>query len=251
MSDTLAAARRALEDGALHDAQRLLEDSLRQDPGSAESTHLLGRLRFATGDHAGAAELLRTAFEQRPDSAEFAHDLGFALQRLGAFDEAEQAYQRAIDLAGDEGAGVQAIAALAELNRLVGDSESAWSIASQAFDRGVRDARLIITYARLRARRGDLQGAGAILAQIVGQIQDRPVRSEAAFALGEICDRLTRYDDAFRAFAHGNELMTGAFDLDSYRRGVDTLIQAWTPEVARALPRGADSEQPVFVLGMP
>src|SRR5690606_40856906 len=77
MSDTLVAARRALEEGALHDAQRLLETALRQDPGSAEATHLLGRLRFATGDHAGAAELLRTAFERRPDSAEFAHDLGF------------------------------------------------------------------------------------------------------------------------------------------------------------------------------
>src|SRR5690606_34469259 len=138
----------------------------------------------------------------------------------------------------------------AELMRLTGDSEGAWGIASEAFDRGVRDARLIVVYCRLRARRGDLQGAGAILAQTVGQIKNRDIRSEAAFALGDICDRLGRYDDAFRAFAHGNELMAGDFDPGSYRRGVDALIQAWTPEVARAL-RGSQSEQPVFVLGMP
>jgi Flp pilus assembly protein TadD len=251
MRDSLELARRALGAGAVEEAASLLDEALRHDPDSVEAAHLLGRTRFIMGDHAGAAELLRRAAGQRPDSAELAHDLGFALQRLGKFDEAEAAYGRAMELGGAAGVGEQALAALAELKRLTGALDEAWELASDAFDRGVRDTRLVVTYCRLCARRGDLNRAGGILSQIIGQLADPDIRSEAAFVLGEVCDRLGRYDDAFRAYRHGNELMGGAFDVDSYRRGVDRVIEAWEPEVAAGLPQGMQTSRPVFVVGMP
>ncbi|MFG0286185.1 MAG: tetratricopeptide repeat-containing sulfotransferase family protein [Phycisphaerales bacterium JB039] len=251
MDDLLHEARAALGAGDVEQGASLLEAALRADPESVDAAHLLGRARFMLGDHAGAAAILREASGRQPGSAELAHDLGFVLQRLGRFDEAEAQYRRAMELDGTgDGVGAQALAAMAELKRMTGDLDGAWELASGAYQRGVRDARVVITYARLCARKGEANQGGAILAQIINQLSDRNLRSEAAFALGEICDKLGRYDDAFRAYAHGNEMMSGRFDAEGYRRGVEQVILGWGRGVLDNIPRGLRSAKPIFIVGM-
>ncbi len=72
--------------------------------------------------------------------------------------------------------------------------------------------------------------------------------------MGELCDRLGQYDEAFRHFSTSQSVLARPYDPDQHSARIDALIAAWTPEAAGALQKSSvNKAEPsvAFVLGMP
>jgi tetratricopeptide (TPR) repeat protein len=72
------------------------------------------------------------------------------------------------------------------------------------------------------------------------------------FAAGKVLNDLGRHEAAMEHFQKANKAAGYDFDLESYRRWVDSIIDLFTPEMLAAKASyGNPSEVPVFVVGMP
>lgn len=79
-------------------------------------------------------------------------------------------------------------------------------------------------------------------------------RSSAYFSLGKRSDRLKKYDEAFEYFAEANRLSPRRtrFDENQLRSNLDRLIEVFSGQSAEFWDRrGSETEQPIFILGLP
>jgi tetratricopeptide (TPR) repeat protein len=90
-----------LQAGRLFDAQLSCQKALAIEPAHADSLHLMGHIALEAGQYDHAAEWLTRAMEATP-KANYASLLGMALQRLGKFEEALQAFDKAIQRKPDD-----------------------------------------------------------------------------------------------------------------------------------------------------
>ncbi|WP_136622332.1 MULTISPECIES: tetratricopeptide repeat-containing sulfotransferase family protein [Mesorhizobium] len=71
-------------------------------------------------------------------------------------------------------------------------------------------------------------------------------------AAGKVLNDLKRYGEAFDHFNRAKRASGYTFDIDLYRRWIDSLIETFTPDfMAAKVGYGDPSEVPVFVVGMP
>ncbi len=91
--------------GELGASAKALEAGRARFPGDARFASALSRLALLEGDGPKALRLARAAAQAAPNSVEGALALGDAARREGIAVEAEQAYQRAIDLAAGDARG--------------------------------------------------------------------------------------------------------------------------------------------------
>ncbi|MEQ1943939.1 sulfotransferase [Mesorhizobium sp. VNQ89] len=69
-------------------------------------------------------------------------------------------------------------------------------------------------------------------------------------AAGKICNDIGRYEEAIDHFRESKN--PAVYDIDAFRRRVDTLVHSFTPSlISSKAGLGDPSELPVFVLGMP
>ena len=88
-----------------------------------------------------------------------------------------------------------------------------------------------------------------------GDEVDARVKASLGFALARVFDRQGRFDDAFRHLHRANDLIDGEFSYDAdeeEERFAERTMAVFTPELFRDKAGvGADSERPVFIVGMP
>ncbi len=71
------------------------------------------------------------------------------------------------------------------------------------------------------------------------------------FALGSLCDRLGRYDEAFEHYRQGNRLKGVRFDAPAFGHRVDRIIAGFGKDrLAHAARSDRPADRPVFVVGM-
>jgi Flp pilus assembly protein TadD len=95
----MAEAGRALGQGKLDDAERLLAQALAADAGLADAQYLYGVTWLMRGQPGKGADWLRKAVAQRPGDVSMQTYLGCALHDAGAFEEALIHLRRACELA--------------------------------------------------------------------------------------------------------------------------------------------------------
>ncbi|RWN56044.1 sulfotransferase [Mesorhizobium sp.] len=94
------------------------------------------------------------------------------------------------------------------------------------------------------------------LQSILRELGNPKLGSEGAqqlhHAAGKVLNDLKRYDEAFDHFNKAKQASGQSFDIDLYRRWVDSMIETVTPDfLAARVGYGNPSEAPVFVVGMP
>ncbi|RWQ17646.1 sulfotransferase [Mesorhizobium sp.] len=94
------------------------------------------------------------------------------------------------------------------------------------------------------------------LQSILRELGNPKLGSEGAqqlhHAAGKVLNDLKRYDEAFDHFNKAKQASGQRFDIDLYRRWVDSMIETFTPDfLAARAGYGNPSEAPVFVVGMP
>ncbi|ESX17700.1 MULTISPECIES: tetratricopeptide repeat-containing sulfotransferase family protein [unclassified Mesorhizobium] len=209
----------------------------------------LGQAYLRLSEFTPAIKHIQHALALKPDLVEALCALGDA---YNSFDKGEMAlplYEKALRVDRDHPAARLGLPrALASLGRM----DEAATHLKEAIERRIAIPAAYNALVRTRKFAEEPPELEAILTEL----QDPNHGSEGAPALhhaaGKLLNDLRRYKEAMDHFKKGNQAGGQRFDLQSYRRWVDALIETFTPElVASRSARGNTSEVPVFVVGMP
>ncbi|RWA72526.1 sulfotransferase [Mesorhizobium sp.] len=277
--------RQALE---LQKAERLLEAEelclkvLARTPNHPLAFYILGTLGIGF-DNEKALRYFARAVGEEPRNPYYHLSLGEAYLKLSEFTPAIRHFQQALALKPDL---VEALCALGDAYKAFDKGEMALPLFEKALkiDRDHPGARLglpgaLASLGRMEEAALHLKEAierriavpaayNALvhtrkfteeppeLAAILAELRDLGQMPEGAAALhhaaGKVLNDLRRYKEAMDHFKQGNQAGGQKFDMGSYRRLVDAMIETFTPElVASMAAYGNPSEVPVFIVGMP
>ena len=248
----LVAAQRLASVGDTGGALRVLRQILALSPANAEALQVYASICMTDERHDDAVEAVRRAVAADPDNPNFLCDLAVLVEHEGKHPEADALLQRALDLAPDD---ARVLTARAEWLLTVGRAGDAERLL-QPHARS-RDARIALTWALVCQRRGrPAEGADALAPHAHDHRLTPVARRAILFRLAALLDGAERYDEAFSAARAANAVTSARqrkpFDPATHRRSIDLLIENWSKQAANDLPIGdADTDQPVFIVGMP
>ena len=215
---TLERLRRAMAQqvgGKQAEAEKVYLEVLTEEPGNRDANHLLGLIRSEQDRDEEAVALINKAILLTPDAPSFHHNIAGIYRRMGRLDEAESEFRRAIALKPDYGEAFQGLAEMTTFSR---DDPLLEKIAAQ-----LRSPKL-----------------------------GSDIKSYFHFAAGKILDDVGDYRQAFEQYTAGNEAAFKQFDGTAFHELIKNVIYRFSPGNAKKVGAGGnDSEQPVFVVGMP
>lgn len=176
--DALASAQRLYAEARLADAEALLGDIVRQQPGEPTALRLLGLIAGQTSRPAEALQWLERARAADPGNAAVWQGLGLVYRQLGRLDEALAAYGRSLALDADD--------AMAHLNYAValkaaGRLEAAITHLQRALALQPRSSVAYVNLGNCRLEQGNLDQAGAAYVEAV-RIDPRDVAAIVGLA---------------------------------------------------------------------
>lgn len=197
------------------EAGAVFQDLVRKRPKHPGAVHYLGVALMRLNQFAEAQKLIEHSIRLTPDRAEFHHNLGAVHRALGRFGEAEKSYRRAIELKPDY-------------------AEAWFNYSAVKRFRSEEDAALL----------------GEIEAELKQESLSEIDREFLHFAAGKIADDQGNYDAAFGHYRKGNQLRGHEFDRAEFLELIDRLERVFPVEAFQKT-TGSDSEEPIFIVGMP
>ena len=206
--------------GEFREASTAFEIFLGMEPKFAPGHHSLGVTQELAGDYDAALKSFETSLQLDPTQARCYFRIGSIYQILGRFEDAEPNHRKAIELNPSFG---KSYAALATANRF-GDE---------------KEQQEILEHIHAELERDDI---------------DPATRVHFHSAASRLLDRQGRYDEAFGHYRSGNDIRDAAIpnrdteDMDMWAK----LKALYTKEFFETRrERGDETEQPVFIVGMP
>ncbi len=240
-----------LANSGRHDsAETCLRRATSLSPQNTDYLLQLGAICLERGNIPGGIHFLQHAYNASPDQPETCCALADALVAAARLEEALGLYRRARTFSPHYAKASEGEAGI--LVRLNQTDEAYLILRSliQSESLGVSGARL---YARICLRKGDCAEASHILSTFTddpgGLPHDKIV---AHFALGDLYDKLERYDEAFLHYNAGNQMQNYVYNREADKRYVEDMLHTFSPASYKKLPRsGVKTRRPVFILGMP
>ena len=281
--EVMRRAQLCCDNGDIAQAEKLCIAVLSRDPGNVQALMMAGSLARGIGDFGLALTFFKKVVALKPDFLE-AHlslaaaysearehddaithflyvlarkpDLVPALGALGkcytASGQAELSlpvFEKATKLApGHEELRYDHADALIAL----GQMDEAADLLRENIARGHRVAGSYRSLAETRKMSGEPVELAAIVEKLAEP--DLPQRDRVLFhhAAGKIVNDLGRYEEAIDHFQASKIAAGHGFDIQAYRRRVDTLVASFTPQLLTSKASFGDpSEVPVFIVGMP
>lgn len=281
----LIEAAMAMNDNALHVAEPLLRQHLKDDPFDVAAIRMFAELAGRIGRYKDAENLLRRAVELSPAFIPARANLALVLYRLNrpmeAIAELEQVMAAEPDNPGHQ--NLQAAA-----SARIGNFDEAIDLYERVLARAPSQPRVWMSYghmlktvgrqadgvaayrkaieqmpalgeawwslANLKTVRFDDADIAAMRAALArGDIAEED-RFHLDFALGKALEDRHQAEAAFAHYAAGNALRSKAlrYDPDETERLVDRQIGFFTPELAAARAgQGCAAPDPIFIVGMP
>jgi len=202
-------------EGKLKEAEVIYQEILAESPEDPDATHLLGLIRSEQDNNEEAISLIEKAISLRPEAAPFHHNIAGIYRRTGRLDDAEIQFREAIRLKPDYGEAYQGLAEM------------------------------------VKFKAGDpLQDQ--VQQQLARPEMDRRVRCYFNFAAGKIHDDLGDYTRAFQHYTEGNREADKPWDVGEFRQRVKDTLYSFSKDYADSVKQdGYQSDQPVFIVGMP
>lgn len=186
-------------------------------PGELQFVYLEVLCLLDDGKAEAALEKMRAALREDPLSAQLQYSMGLVMAELGKFDAAKEHYTKALGI----------------------------------------DPRYYAAYYNLAAIQAPAENEPLIEVLEQKLQQTPPATPEAAvsaeFGLGKMLEDRGDYDRAFKHFEIGNKIMRQMLPYSGATQSeyVGSLVQHLGEDfIARGAKVGADSEMPVFILGM-
>ena len=223
---------------------------LELDPAYVPGYINLGELLQFLNRYEEALEIYRRGLQIDDSHTELHVALGQLQHSLGEIEAAMQPYRRALELEPDNAI---ALAGCALLEEIIGNVDAGWSLIGPRITDGTDDPDLLHAAGRLLRRKKRHEDALALLLPLRDRTEtDWSNNPTLYFSIGEICDELGRYDEAFEHFSRANELRPTDYDPDQQTKYVTRLIEYFSETKLRSLPRAERSDaRPVFIIGMP
>lgn len=241
--NTIGTLRMAL--GRTGDAESAFVAALQREPGHGAARRNLAAALLWRGDTARALPLLSAAFRADPSDVGVQVQLGNALVLTGRFDTAEKMFGRALGLSPDH-AGARA--GLASVRERRGDAEGARDLLAPLVAAGETATNVLATWATACGRTGRASEAVRRVEAALAAVPPAPTAAHLGHVLGDLYDKLGRWDDAFDAHAAANAADVAPYDPAAARARIDRILAAPAGgAVAAPLP----GPRLVFILGMP
>jgi tetratricopeptide (TPR) repeat protein len=230
-------------------AIRCFEKAVREAPQNPHYHLTLGETYLKVGERSDAIRHFEVACQLKGDWVEALCALGRAYTEFGKADAAVPLYEKALEIDSRRSAIRMGLAnALISLGRM--DEAARYMKEAISYRQDV--AAAYNGLASIRQFAEEPAELKSILAELKNPGLDRKSTQQFHHAAGKILNDIRRYDEAIGHFRQAKELSTRRFDMDSYRRSVDFMIELFDPRMlAGKAGHGSTSDVPVFVLGMP
>lgn len=235
------------------DARRWINSLLAFSPQHVGALNALTQLLIVDAHYQEAVAAARQALTIAPDNAMTHKMLGQALQWLGQYEEAEQAYSRAAALPGT--VAEEALVARAILLMEIGDKEAATAGFEQALKRFPDSPRVIAARCDNKFYRVEDPDIAVMEAALLRE-PALPVHEQMMlhFSLGKAYLDIRDSDRVFFHLNRGNAIKRRSFNYDAAQTSawMQSIAETFTPPLMEQLSgAGVASERPVFIIGMP
>jgi len=290
-SDTANPAKQLIEKGFLHlqsgqykDAMRIADQLLAVDEVTADILAFAAEVQFKVANFTGAEKLARDYSERFPDDVAGpiircrtllalgrlgeGRDLALALSEqeitddahveilvtvLSSFQMPESAYplcKKSIARDPDNIAGYRRLALTA---RLLGKFDEAVDAANIAIQSNPHDYEMIGLRSAVRTATLEQHNIVQLRALLAAGCRDSEGASRVAYALAKECEEVGRYEHSFGYLEAGAKFKRETFNYDVAvdLKSFDILREVFTEEALAGTRPGFDSEEPIFVLGLP
>jgi tetratricopeptide (TPR) repeat protein len=265
------------------EAERCYQSVLRDSPRNPDALNLLGTLALEAKRPEEAVKLFQAALKELPRQPGYLNNLASGLIALGRIDQAEEALKKALiidpdfvdalcnlghvskllnraDEAGEHYAravllapsSVKAMSGLADILVDAGDMEPAATLYRKILANDPRNAGAYVGLAMAhKFAPGDPEPERMVGLAASKQMDERQLPA-LHHAAGKALADLKQFDAAFEQFAAAKQLRSREFDLAAYRIRHDTVIAGLDAAFFKDRSGfGVDTEQPVFIVGMP
>jgi tetratricopeptide (TPR) repeat protein len=242
---------------AVHDrraARNAVSAAIRAAPQSPASISRIVSLQLLLDERDSPQGLLDSALRRFPESPVLLKSLGRVYAARSQFDEAEQIFRRAAQLAPTISSRLIAMLNVGECLESAGRKEAAMAQYREIIAIAPRDYR---AYCRLAFcqpgpdTENELTNVMISLPHVGGTNE----QMEFHYALGQLYDRAGRAAHAFAHFHIANEkraAAVGRFNVEDLRTTVDGRVEIFSSKMIADLSRyGCEDDGPVFVVGMP
>ena len=151
-----------LKAGKEEEAIKLFVQALAINPAHLETQQKLAMLYMQKQMYAAASALFRALAEQTKDPLHYSH-LGLAMFQQSIFEEARDAYQKAVEL---DPTRPQRFASLAQVYRKLGETQNAIIALNKALDIDSKNLEFLLLLGDLQVEVGNLEIASEIAAQV-------------------------------------------------------------------------------------
>ncbi len=235
--------------GDFGQAATQFELAIKYDPDLEDAYINLSGILFAMGRLADAEQVALNAIQTHPTSYNYRNCLVNLYQFMGEYDRALEECEIILENVPQNYAAVGSKANLLERK---GEIEKAYSLVKGLVEARQLDASGTEVYARLCHHFDACEEAVEyISAMLPIETLDENKRS-LHFNLGQLFNRLHRYEDAFEHYSAANQLANVNYDFDGLVLQFNCLSEAFSKEHLNKLPLVNNaSERPVFIVGMP
>lgn len=227
------------------------EQALVLDPEHTDAMNNLANL-IKTRDLDRAIELYRRVLTLKPGASHAAYNLANALEQDNQHDAARQQLERAIELDPRNHRAHHNLGVLLEQQGRFNEALDHYRAARSIDPKHAGSLARLLSAPSYEPDEQTVADASSLLASGRTQHQDR-VRLHGG--LGKHYERRAEYDKAFEHFTAANVLTAeqqAPFDIARIRAYVDRIIGTFTADhFASARPWGDDTDQPIFIVGMP
>jgi tetratricopeptide (TPR) repeat protein len=238
---------RGVDDSAL--ALSFFEKVVALQPNSVEARLVLGATYGEARQHEDAIKQFEHVVARRPDLVAALGALGKCYTAAGKAELALPLFEKATKLQPTHTAlRYDHATALIALGRM----DEAANLLKENIRRGYRVAGSYQAFADTRKFSSEPAELSAILKKLEEPSLDQKDAIALHHAAGKILNDLGRHEEAVDQFQASKIASGHGFDIEAYRRRIDTLIAGFSPELLKSKAAlGNPTEVPVFIIGMP
>ncbi len=237
--------------GLYDEAVSAYESAVRLRQNWAEAWINLGHVYSYQGRMFDAIESYRRALTLNPDLAAAYKSLSGLLIALGRLDEAAVCMRKLAQLI--PGSLDATLGEIKILQRR-GDTDQAYAMARDLFETHHGILEVDFLYATLCGQTGRQVEAIDLLERRLAtgdRALDHQQLSMIHYHLGDQYDAIRDYHRAFEHYKSANQIKSHRFDMQSFKRYVDCLIEHFNPDFMRTATKAPLlSDRPLFIVGM-
>ena len=247
----LAAAVRFHQTGEFQNAAEIYRRILDRHPDHFDALHHLGLIALQAGQNERAIDLIGRALAINPKFAAAHNSLGAALQMQGNLTEAANCYQRAAAIDPKNARTQNNLGIVLQVSGRLDEAIVAFENALALKPDYAMPYKGLAALRKVLPDDGLISGIQRLLREDKLPGDDRCYLN---FALGKCFDDIGEFDRAFHHYQAGNDIhkQKRPFDVAAFAEKTDEIIATFTPAFfSERAAVGNNSEQPVFIVGMP